>query len=549
MCGFVFRYTSAGQAGYGTGAENKLANELHRRGPDTRNVVSGRGWQAEFFRLAIVSEVGVGEQPIRIDEHRWLFFNGEIYNWRELAPKDTSYESDSEVLGRLLSESSTADVLPRLDGMFAILIVNDQTGEVEISRDFPGIKPLYYGWLNNGLVISSDVNQIARELNATINHDCLWQNAAFRRVLAPETIYNNVYQCEPGTLVVFNLNDARHRSQKTHHFFDPIACMAMHPATTEDLDSILSQSIISQSKSIHKPSTLLSSGIDSGLIAHVLRKQVSNLSAYSIYFSDEQFSERRDMELDWASFDINLNFILDSEDISDQSLVSDYTAFKGSPVTVGNEVSLLKLFSVVKRDTSVILSGEGADELFLGYDRTVKYFEEISQLKDVPQAMNKFLSNYFYISPQDLGCEELAEPVVSRIADELVRVYLEYGARKAFQYFFMRYHIPALLDRLDKTSMFNSVEARVPFLSQSVVRFALAHDLGDPLFWFEDNGFIGKLPLRSVAARYGSRTFAFRKKIGFPHPVYSGYHPSKPKLGSNGWIQEQIDRFVVTHLA
>tara|TARA_B100000886_G_scaffold157336_1_gene107217 strand:- start:1207 stop:1596 length:390 start_codon:yes stop_codon:yes gene_type:complete len=124
---------------------------------------------------------------------------------------------------------------------------------------------------------------------------------------------------------------------------------------------------------------------------------------------------------------------------------------------------------------------------------------------------------------------------------ELFKVYKIYGWQKTYQYFFLKYHILSLLDRLDKTSMFNSVEARVPFLSQKVIRYAIKTNLIKPVNIVK-NKLTGKLHLRKLAKYKIGYKFAYRPKIGFPHPVYSGLSKTFPNY-KNSWLFDQYMNF------
>lgn len=540
MCGF-FIELSSGNHGVVPGVNAR--GHLQKRGPDSTNFVSGDNWSGEFYRLAIVSEVGVGEQPIRFDKDNFLFFNGEIYNWKSLTPAGQNFNSDSEVLAFLISRDGLEKTISKLEGMYAIAVYNEASRTLQIARDFPGIKPLYYHNSGARVMVCSDLNSIADELSADLNSDNFSELLAFRHVLAPNTLYKGIYQCSPGSMVTFKLNENRDFSQASTKIYSLEDQFGFEKATKLDLRAELERSIILQSKSIHEPSTLLSSGIDSGLIALTLLQEYKELGAFSVFFDNAAYSERRDIERDWLGRNIHIDFFLDDHSTIDNSLIENYMRFKGAPITVGNEISLVQLFEVIKNKTSVVLSGEGADELFLGYDRAVMNLKEWSDSgMNAREIINKFLLSYYYISCEDIAKVSILTEIFGVIEENLLRVYVEFGWQKMYQFFFLTYHIPALLDRLDKTSMFRSVEARVPFLSQGVVKYALNHDLGDPLVE-GSRGTIGKGLLRQVAVDVGGTEFGLRSKMGFPHPIFSGSSRSGLVNGKNGWIYDQLNYF------
>ena len=392
-------------------------------------------------------------------------------------------------------------------------------------------------------MVSSDLNTIVDELSADLNSENLSELLAFRHVLAPNTIYKGIYQCNPGSMVTFKLNENLHFSQAKAQIYILEDQFSFEKATKMELREELERSIILQSKSIHEPSTLLSSGIDSGLIALTLLQEYKELDAFSVFFNNAAYSERRDIESDWLGKNIHVNFFLDDHNTIDSSLIENYVRFKGGPIMIGNEISLVQLFELIKNKTSVVLSGEGADELFLGYDRAVMNLKEWSESgMKAHEMINKFLLKYYYIPFEDIEKVSILTETFEVIEHNLLRIHVEFGWQKMYQYFFLTYHIPALLDRLDKTSMFRSVEARVPFLSQGVLKYALGHELGDPLVE-GSRGIIGKGLLRQVAVDVGGAEFGLRSKIGFPHPIFSGPSPSSLVNGKNGWIYDQLNYF------
>lgn len=540
MCGFVLELSASFNSNLKTDDENI---NLKRRGPDSYNSISKSNFVGEFFRLAIVSEVGVGEQPLELEGGKILFFNGEIYNWKDLTPVGQRFRSDTELLGFLINKFGFDAAIKKLDGMFAIACFDENSRRVHLARDYPGIKPLYFYTDSKRILISSDVNTIVERTSSELDEKMFPELLMFRNVLAPKTIYKDIYQCRPGSIMELQMDDHSVKS-KSITYISAEMQFDNHEASVYDLEGYLEDAVVYQSKSIHTPFSLLSSGIDSGLIAKILLEKYGEVTAYSTYFNDDKYSEKKDIESDWNNQKIDIKFCLDSHDGNDQRVLRDYVNFKGSPVSVGNEVSLVKLFSEIKKSTSVVLSGEGADELFLGYDRTVKnlqsWFENGVEDRKIVQ---QFLTNYYYIPPHHHKSEAIFSDTVSELEEKLHLILQEYGWQKMYQFFFLNYHIPALLDRLDKTSMFASVEARVPFLSSGLIKYALSHSLGNPIMKCR-KGNVGKALLRQIATKKISEDFGVRRKIGFPHPIYSGFSQKNPELGKNSWLYDQLEFFV-----
>lgn len=542
MCGFYLYLGPHIEKKYNQKSLNK---NLTRRGPDQYTHGKIKEFYFEFYRLAMVNKKKYGIQPIKIDDNRTLLFNGEIYNFRELNKWGSKINTDSDLLAKYILEFGIDKTLKDIDGMYAITLIDSKKKVAYLIRDFPGIKPLYYSTSNNEITISSDIMQVAKDINARIDEKKINEHFFFRSVLPPNTIWEKVYQVEQGCIVTIDYKNLNGINIKKRKFFDIENEFNNKKFNIIELGNVLHNSIILQSSSIYKPSTLLSSGIDSGLIAFYINKHYRNIETYSANFLKEKYSEKSDIINDWKNKKIKHNFILDKKNINEKKLIKNYVSFKGSPITVGNEVSLLKIFKKVKKSTSLILSGEGADELFLGYDRTAYYFKNIPKFKknnqrNIINYIEKFLRDYCYFC---IRKSEITD-IVKNIKLEIFKVYKNYGWEKAYQYFFLKYHIPSLLERLDKTSMFHSVEARVPFLSQNVIKYALNTNLKNSLT-FKNNKLIGKMSLRELAKSKMGNKFAYRSKIGFPHPIYSGY--SKLYLNKkNSWLYDQFEYFKET---
>ena len=539
MCGFYLYYGPHKNKKH---KFNFKIPNLVRRGPDQFTKGKLGDFFFQFYRLAMVSKKKFGIQPIDIDKYRTLFFNGEIYNYKQLNEWGPKINSDTELLSLYIAKYGLAKTLQNIDGMYAIVILNKMKKNIKLIRDFPGIKPLYYSTYKNQIIISSDIMSVVKDLKTKINKKYIPENFFFRSVIPPNTIWENIYQVEQGCILSIDYKNTKKLKIKKRKFLNLEKEFENNKFKIKELDKILKNSVLTHSSSIYDPSTLLSSGIDSGLIAYYTNEHFGKLVSYSAFFRNKNFSEKSEILKDWKNKKINYNFILDKKSISEKNLLNKYIHFKGSPITIGNEISLIKVFRKVKKKTSLILSGEGADELFLGYDRIAYFFRNISKIgkfkdKEKIKQIEKFLLNYCYFCIN----QNQINKIIKKLKMELFKVYKIYGWQKAYQYFFLKYHILSLLDRLDKTSMFNSVEARVPFLSQKVIRYAIKTNLIKPVNIVK-NKLIGKLHLRKLAKNKIGYKFAYRPKIGFPHPVYSGFSKTFPNY-KNSWLFDQYMNF------
>ena len=223
-------------------------------------------------------------------------------------------------------------------------------------------------------------------------------------------------------------------------------------------------------------------------------------------------SEKKVIENDWLVRGVRLNFVEDTITSTRDQTIIDYEAFKGGPITVGNESTLLQLFKEIRKVSPVVLWWEGADELFFGYDRAVNSL--LNQFHDGEhreKIAERFVNNYLYEIDFKQTLSSFVADLTQKMISELTAVLNNHGPLKGYQFFFLKYHIGALLDRLDRCSMFQSVEARVPFLSKNLIRYALKTNFADPRVYV-DGRMMGKAMLREFLLKRTNPEMAFRGK-------------------------------------
>lgn len=458
-----------------------IENSLRFRGPDcSSDLIEHNGWKAYHSRLSIIDIDTGSNQPVLDDAGGMLVFNGEILNYKELGLKyfNRLYKSDTSLLSDLASNKKL--VLDELDGFFAFVYIN-AIGELECAaRDRFGVKPLYMHKVNGYITFCSEAITLKKLYNLGVNELAVEEYYSTRAPIFSSTYFNDLTMIEPGNCYIkgqyFNCLD-----YLTGEYND---------VNLDDLEEALLLGIETRKISDAPVGLLLSRGIDSNLL-----KEFGQFDKYySVGFSGDE-----DIEF-LKTQNINGLTVLESQP---QEYLKDFEyllKLRGEPMSVPNEVLLYQVSKLAAKDgIKVLLSGEGADEFFAGYDRIFKWASSVDKLD-----VNKFIEMYCY-TPPDID-SHVHKQFKSLFANKTFVSPFE-----AVRWFFIRYHMPILFRRLDFSLMAAGVEGREPIANMHIFTLAVAMSpsqlIGDVL---------GKLPLRNLISKRMGNAFAFEKKIGFP---------------------------------
>ena len=477
MCGIL---ASFGSPVSDTQFALALNKEVHR-GPDAPNCI--KKFNDAFLghhRLAITDLNPRSTQPFTLPfSSYWIVFNGQIFNYKELTKLydlKTTTESDTEVALQLYIILGPK-FLEVLNGDFAIVIFNSETREIFAARDRFGVKPLYFS--SGGAsqyVFSSEIPPLLdlikdRSLDELAKRQFLTTRSFFDN----HTPYKRVQSFPAGH---YFLNG------KFTKYWNLEGC-------DQDVDwtKLLENSVKLRKAGDVPVGTLLSGGIDSSLVTAILQPQNTwtvGLSTGNEFKEAEEFSNS--IGADNARVSIHPNNFL--------ATASSMIKSSGLPIAVPNEVLLGELFKIVSKKNKVVLSGEGADELFLGYDKIFRWASTQQKLN-----FSDFANFYSYSPKPDL-----------EIIEWLLEPYLELKKPiRIVEKFFQERHLHTLLARLDRASMLSGVEARVPFVDHLLVNSLFGSSVEARISDFDS-----KIMLRQFSHKYISPEMANRKKIGFP---------------------------------
>lgn len=524
-----------------------MTEVITHRGPDSDGFFTDDYISMGFRRLSII-DLDAGHQPIyNEDKSLVLTFNGEIYNYKELRKvliqKGHKFytDTDSEVLVHGFEEWQE-DLLPKLRGMFGFAIYNTKDKSVFIARDFFGIKPMHYTQIGEDFVYGSEIKSILEhpKFVKKFNTKALDTYLSFQYAVPPETFFEGVYCLMPGHYLWYRNGEV----ETTRYFeprFNPNEEMSEEQAVNE-IEKVFENSVNAHKIADVEVGCFLSSGVDSSYV--------------STYFADQKtftvgfdFGEKYN-EISWAE---NLSkkigvehhtHLISSEEFWDAVPTVQY--HMDQPLADPSCIALYFVSRLASQYVKVVLSGEGADELFGGYTcyndpRVFKIYQTIvphcirkairavcRKLPDIKgrdyliracdPLEERYIGNAFmydYKQKKDL----LKDPSIATRPQDYTRKYY-YRCRKYDDVTKMQYldinmwMVGDILLKADRMSMANSLELRVPFLDKEV--FKVASSLPTRLRCNKSNT---KYAMRKAAVRHMPVETAEKEKLGFPVPT------------------------------
>jgi asparagine synthase (glutamine-hydrolysing) len=505
MCGLL----SSTDSGVTPAAFEHALRLMHHRGPDASAHEScASGAQFGHTRLAILDLDDRSNQPFRSEDGRYLMvYNGEIYNFRELARKHRltlRTSGDTEVLMQLWVRLG-AQALGELNGMFALVIYDTLTGQLFAARDRLGVKPLYYVQRGADYTFSSELAPLLELYpDQTVDEFGIRQYQKLRTFFNGRTLYNDIHMFPAGHY----LEDGR-----VHRYWDlPEGPSA--PPSDEELRELVESAVQYRNIADVEVGSYLSGGLDSTIVAG-LSEQPHTWTVGS----------RGSNEFSWARlaaerFGTKHHEVL-LEEPEFLEIATDLITHRREPLSVPNEVQLYAMTREVREHNTVILSGEGADGLFFGYDRVFRWAAG-SEAFD----LREFDRLYSYGSHED---DEVLEDALAPFRGRGATIDVVAA-------FFQISHLHGLLRRLDNSTMRCSVEGRVPF-----VDYRLVERMAGVPFEYRMAGGEVKAPLKRVFADLVPREIRERKKVGFPVDLQRVFHDEAGDPQMDRWLKFNLD--------
>lgn len=503
-----------------------------------------------FNRLSIVDLSDKGSQPmVSVCGKYMLAYNGEIYNaFRlrdDLALLGYKFRSntDSEVLLALLMEYGIDRTLELIDGMFAFVWVDLSKRTISLARDRLGIKPLYIFESEGMVAFSSEIKSFKRhpKFVGELDNDSIDEYLIFRFCAGERTLLKGVKEILPGTYTSIGVDGA-----KSKQYFDVSKEGNKDLFDSKDqamieLERCLAAAVKDQLMGDVRMGCQLSGGIDSSMTTLFARQHFSaSMDAFSIIFADERYNEEHwiNQVTDATRADSH-RYFFDAERASREIETASWHL--DQPISVANALGIKQLAARASESVKVMLSGEGADELFCGYSRyhdlalatklPPKRFGALPYLGPKLESryaahgspIESFIASASVISEQAHERHKIKKSYRTVLDERLALLPSKGDPISAASIYDIKTYMVDLLNRQDKMTMAHSIENRVPFLDIRVVRLALSL----PSHLKINAGFNNLIrPSKSTkyllkelcSSKYDSK-FAYRRKSGFALPM------------------------------
>lgn len=554
----------------------KMTAQLTHRGPDDSGTWIDADMRVALGhqRLAILDLSAHGRQPMTSPMERYVIvFNGEIYNFHHMREElmQLGYQgqwrgnSDTEVLLAAFETWGIEKTLQKAVGMFAIALWDRTARTLMLARDRLGEKPLYYGILDHVFAFASELKAIraASPISLDINRDALVDLLSLSYIPAPTSIYQQIYKLPPGHYLTIDLNHFTPTlkaywtlESKQHEPY--IALQNMHDAELlETVHQTLKTSVELQMIADVPLGAFLSGGIDSSLVVALMQAQSSQpVRSYTIGFHEAAYNEAPYAKAVAQHLGTHhTEMYVSAQDAA--NIIPLLAKIYDEPFADSSQIPTALVAKLTSQHVKVSLSGDGGDELFAGYGRYPQTAALWHTVQKYPAPLRHYLSSVIHKVPQNrwnqfikllpsryqrninghrmhrmaklLSSKSLAEMYRRLVSnsnhnDVLLGNTYDYFSPvwtktddpiQAMRFWDCKYYLPDdLLVKVDRASMFSSLEARAPFLDHRVVELAFAL----PRQVLIRNG-MGKWILRRILDQYIPQHLIERPKSGFSIPL------------------------------
>ncbi|MCX7571436.1 asparagine synthase (glutamine-hydrolyzing) [Tumebacillus sp. DT12] len=575
MCGIVGMYNKNGRP-VDPAAIERMHDRIVHRGPDDAGVHYEDNLALAFRRLSIIDLEG-GHQPLANEDGRvWISFNGEIYNYQDLRKwliergHQFKTESDTEVIVHLYEEKGV-DCVKMLRGMFAFAIYDSREKQLLLARDHFGIKPLYYTETEDSIVWGSEIKAMleAPGVERKVNQEAFWNYLTFQYAPDPMTMFSGIQKLPAGHFML--IKNGKHQIERYWElkFEEEEKPLSYYIEGTKE---IMRDSVKVHMNSHVERGAFLSSGVDSSTIVALL-KELEQVKTFTVGFEGAGGQSEIDYARETAKIlgTEHRDTIISAKEYLD--VLPKLMYHQDEPIADPAAVGLYFVSELASRYITVVLSGEGADEVFGGYTiyrepMSLKMFDYLPMsmrrtlgglAEMLPEGMKgrsflmrggktlqeRFVGNAFifgeqmkeefvHLDPDKLGLRRYYD-----ITDPFYKRAAHYDDITQMQYIDFHTWLPGdILMKADKMTMANSLELRVPFLDKEVFEFAAKI----PSRYRMMNG-TTKYVLREAVKDILPREVAERPKLGFPVPTRAWL-----KKEYYNWARELIHESKVDHL-
>lgn len=537
---------------------DKAINSLKHRGPNHSDIYHDNNILLGHVRLSILDTSENGHQPMQSLCKRYVIvFNGEIYNHNDIRQEllgkmfnHTFYKSssDTETLVNMFTYCDIDEVLEYIEGMYAFALWDKKNQSLTLVRDRVGEKPLYYGLVNNNIFFASELKSLYQlpDYIYQENEEALFNYFQYNFIPDTKTIHKDIYQLSPASYITLKNRSSNIQNQRKYWHVKPSIKKLDYSSNRKHIKNLLTESVKKQMISDVPIGCFLSGGIDSSLIASIMSNVSNNkIKTFTISFGQKEYNEASKAKniaeflgtenyvYNFTSSDI-INTIDNIKDITDQPF-GDLSIIP---------TNILSKFA--KQHVTVCLSGDGGDELFGGYNRYLTGYrlwkkmainnKHLSRIYDRVRSipfLNVFLKDIHYLKIKKLLDTLDVTDIDSFYNKVLSNQYLDNifisEFNENFGYYknvfddeltnlmysdFNNYLHSDVLVKVDRASMYYSLETRAPFLDKKLIEASFSMHINNKISTNH-----GKLILRNILKDYVPIKLIDSGKSGFSVPM------------------------------
>ena len=578
MCGITgVVYNNTYSKEHLTDVTSRMLAPIEHRGPDSSGIWSNEklGVVLGHRRLSIIDLSENANQPMQSKSTRFVIsYNGEVYNFKELKKEldQANYgvwrgESDTEVILAAIEHWGIERAVSKFIGMFCFALWDDEKELLHIVRDRMGIKPVYWSMQNGNFIFGSELKSLMafEKWNAEIDKNSLALFMKYKYVPCPATIFKNAHQLEAATILTFDKN--KNIKKKKYWELDEIAKHGVMQSNNEvkyldnEIFDLINSSVKYRLVSDVPIGAFLSGGIDSSVIVALMQENsILPINTFSIGFSIGSYDEAAYSKKIAEYLNTNhTEYILEPEDAI--NIIPKLPQIYDEPFSDSSQIPTFLLSRLTSKSVKVALSGDGGDEVFGGYNRYIyadKYFEKLNSIPIWLQNASKnfihsisedswgrilkcFPKKYALNHPGDklyklasvIGKDRVGtyKTLISdwQFEDNLImgdEIYHDidfnnpsyFDSTNSVEYMQlmdqMNYLPNDILTKVDRASMANSLEVRIPYLDHRIIE----------AMWklprqYKINNGISKIILRKILGKYAEPIDFNRAKAGFSLPI------------------------------
>ena len=562
----------------------QMLQSIHHRGPDDYGVYEEEAISLGHVRLSILDLSALGHQPMSFENLR-MVYNGEVYNFKEIREELRSLgytfvsDTDSEVILKAYHAWGIKAV-DKFIGMFAISIYDKNTKDLVLVRDRVGVKPLYYYYDAKDFIFASELRPIMEYKNdLTINKDAMYEFFQFGYISSNLSIFENCFKVPAGHYLTFNMQSKTLNIQEYWSilpFFQKPKFKQSEEELVDKLEALLIDSFSLRMVSDVPVGVFLSGGVDSAVVAAILQKHYGNIHTFTIGFKEDKYNEAH-LAKEVASYlgTQHTEKILDTQEA--QEILKHFVDIYDEPFGDSSGIPTTLVCQVAKDSSiKVVLSADGGDEVFCGYERywymnnlgnkllklprwirkSIAFFMHIPSARMIQKIVPDTLKEHRFLQLREAlsidNWQKLYEQFIqttknyeleqllvtkSEIEEKSFNVGLQENPMQAMMLWdYHRYMVDDILTKVDRATMSVSIEGREPLLDHRIAEF-----MAQVPFELKYKDGTSKYLLKKVLERYIPKEMIDRPKKGFGIPLKEWFEGDLSYLFTRYFKQEEIE--------